>query len=294
MPTLRARWRVQYGFRSPPFGLMGRWVWLGLGLVGSAAFAQPSDRVDLGRLSTGATVSFVRGGSGEWGIEVRGTNVPRIQQPKPVRIEVFSAEDDIRPLVAGYQTVEKTAEGLDARSTIADRDGVSFRVQDRWSLDGAVVAVRRSVRVTGNAPGGFESSVVFAVDPSVNWSDVNCLAPGALYGDPTYDGERSPGGTLNHAARRFLLREDILPAPLFALSFRDGASVAVLDPAPRGDSTLEETRLTQAVMIDARFQFGALGAWQSITLLDPNEDNAARRVRLSFMADPAPSAGPGR
>jgi secondary thiamine-phosphate synthase enzyme len=28
----------------------------------------------------------------------------------------------------------------------------------------------------------------------------------------------------------------------------------------------------------------ALGTWQSITLLDPNEDNATRQVRLSFLA----------
>jgi secondary thiamine-phosphate synthase enzyme len=28
----------------------------------------------------------------------------------------------------------------------------------------------------------------------------------------------------------------------------------------------------------------ALGPWQSITLLDPNEDNASRRVRLSYLA----------
>lgn len=28
----------------------------------------------------------------------------------------------------------------------------------------------------------------------------------------------------------------------------------------------------------------ALGPWQSITLLDPNEDNATRKVRLSFLA----------
>jgi thiamine phosphate synthase YjbQ (UPF0047 family) len=27
-----------------------------------------------------------------------------------------------------------------------------------------------------------------------------------------------------------------------------------------------------------------LGTWQSITLLDPNADNATRRVRLSFLA----------
>ena len=98
------------------------------------------------------------------------------------------------------------------------------------------------------------------------------LAPGALYGDPTYDGERSAGGTLNYAARRFVMREDILPAPLFALSFANGASIAVLDPSPRGDTTVEESKLTQAVMTDARFQFGALGARQ--TGCD------ARRVRV--------------
>ncbi len=28
----------------------------------------------------------------------------------------------------------------------------------------------------------------------------------------------------------------------------------------------------------------ALGAWQSVALLDPNQDNATRRVRLSFLA----------
>ena len=58
------------------------------------------------------------------------------------------------------------------------------------------------------------------------------------------------------------MREDILPAPLFALSFNNGASVAVLDPSPRGDTTVEETP-TNAVMTDARFQFGALGARQA-------------------------------
>ena len=46
-------------------------------------------------------------------------------------------------------------------------DNVMFRVQDRWSLNGAVVSVRRKVEVVGNAPGGFNSSVVLTVDPSV-------------------------------------------------------------------------------------------------------------------------------
>ena len=101
---------------------------------------------------------------------------------------------------------------------------VVFRVNDNWSLSGAILSLRRKVEVSGNAPGGFYSSIALSVDPAIGWSEVNYLAPGVLYGDPTYDGDRSPGGTLNYAARRFVMREDILPAPLFALSFGNGAS----------------------------------------------------------------------
>ncbi|MGA2852606.1 MAG: hypothetical protein ABSE90_00535, partial [Verrucomicrobiota bacterium] len=219
--------------------------------------------MELGRLQTGATVSFVRAAGGKWGIEIAGAAAPLIQQSEPARLEVFRAEDDIRQIASGYKTVQKSATGIDAQAEIAFSNNVVFHVQDHWSLNGAVVSVSRKVEVTGNAPGGFDSSVEFMVAPSIQWTNVNCLAPGAIYGDPTFDGDRSPGGTLNYAAHRFSMREDILPAPLFALSFANGASVTVLDPSPRGDSTVAETRLTSPVMTDARFQFGALGAWQT-------------------------------
>ncbi len=231
-------------------------------LMVSATFAQQSDRVDLGRLQTGATASFVRSTEGEWGIEIAGATAPRILQPKPAKIEVFRTEDDINQLAAGYKTLEKSAAGIDALAEIRYGDNVVFSVRDNWSLSEEAVSVKRNVEVAGNAPGGFYSSVILTVDPSVSWTDVNCLAPGLLYGDPTYDGPRSPGGTLNYNAKRFMMREDILSAPLFALSFKNGASVAVLDPAPRGDTTVEETP-SRTVMTDARFQFGALGAWQT-------------------------------
>lgn len=238
---------------------------LGLGLAASNSHAQPTEHVELGGQTTGTIVSFVRDASGEWGLSIKGGTIPTLHQPKPARIEVYRADGDIRSLIAGYRTIEKSASGdeIDARAEIDCDDVVVFRVQDRWRLSGDVATVQRTVSVSGTAPGGFGSSIVFSVDPSVNWTDVNCLAPGVVYGDPTYDGERSPGGTLNFAARRFLAREDILPAPLFALSFKNGASVSVLDPSPRGDSTVEETTLAKEVMIDRRFQFGALGAWQT-------------------------------
>lgn len=237
-------------------------ILIGLCLTESVLLAQQGDHLDVGQLQTGATVRFVRAAEGEWGLEIAGGNTPTIRQNKPARVELYRSDSDIRPLAAGYKTLQKSDSGIAAQAEIT-QEGVVFRVQDKWSVNGAVLSMNRKVEVTGNAPGGFNSSVVFTIDPSVSWSNVNCMAPGILYGDPTYDGDRSPGGTLNYAAHRFLIREDILPAPLFALSFTNGASVAVLDPAPRGDTTVEETRLSKPVMIDARYQFGALGVWQS-------------------------------
>jgi hypothetical protein len=242
--------------------VFSKYVILGLYLTISVAFAQQDVRVDLGKLHSGATVSFVRTTGGEWGIEISGGITPRITQLKPAMIEVCRTDDDIRELATGYKTVCRTDSFIDAGAEIQYNEDVVFLLQDRWSLNGIVLSLQRKVKVVGNASAGFSSSVVFAVDSSVHWSDVNCLAPGALYGDPTYNGDRSPGGTLNYEARRFLMREDILPAPMFALSFNNGSSVAMLDPSPQGESTVEETKLLKEVMTDARFQFGAFGVWQ--------------------------------
>jgi hypothetical protein len=239
----------------------GHHLMLILGLAASLP-AQTRDRLHLGRLESGATVSFARSSSGGWSLEIDGGAAPRISQPKPANIEVLTGDQQVRELAAGYKNIRNSAGGIDANAEISYGDTAIFRVQDHWTLSGAVLSMRRKVEVVGNAPGGFDSAVVLMVDPSVRWADMNYMAPGALYGDPTYNGERSPGGTLNNAVHRYQMREDLLPAPLFALSFQNGASVTVLDPSPRGDSTLEETKLTKDVMTDARFQFGALGAWQ--------------------------------
>ncbi|MGA9294600.1 MAG: hypothetical protein WBV81_18565 [Ignavibacteriaceae bacterium] len=232
-------------------------------LMVPAMSAQQVDRIDLGKLKTGATVSFMSTSGGEWGIEIFGSSAPRITQLKPAQIEIFRKEKDILELAAGYSKIQKSGSDINASAEITYNGNVVFNVYDKWSLNGTVVSVQRKVEVAGSAPGGFNSTVAFTVDPSIRWSDVNCLAPGALYGDPAYDGDRSPGGTLNYAAHRFIMREDILPAPMFALSFKDGASIAMLDPSPNGESTVEETKLTKDVMTDARFQFGAFGAWQN-------------------------------
>jgi hypothetical protein len=242
--------------------MLGRNLILLLCISASVVFAQQSNQVELGKLETGATVSFVRAAKGKWGIEIFGGVAPRITQRSPVRIEVFQKENDLNELSTGYTTVLKSGSEIDASAEITYGKKVVFHVHDTWNISRTVLSVRRKVDVVGNAPGGFNSSIVFMVDSAVSWNNVNCMAPGAIYGDPTYNGDRSPGGKLNYEARRFFLREDMLPAPLFALSFSNGFSVAMLDPSPNGASTDEETKLVKNNMTDARFQFGAFGTWQ--------------------------------
>jgi hypothetical protein len=241
--------------------MFGKMALLGFSLTVTPACAHEGEHRELGHLQTGTTVSFVRTAEGSWGLQIAGTP-PGLIQPQPAQIEILGNDGTLHELAAGYTILLQSDSCILARSDIAFGDSVVFHLADRWTMSGAVVSVRRSVNVTGNAPGGFNSSLRLSADTSVHWSDVDFLVPGALYGDPAFNGERSPGGTLNYASRRLALREDMLPAPLFALSFRGGSSIALLDPSPQCQSTVDETRLRKDVMTDARFQFGALGAWQ--------------------------------
>lgn len=194
---------------------------------------------------------------------ISGGVAPQIQQLKPIGLEIYRSETDIRPIAAGYAKVDKVADGIDARADIFFETNTVFHVLDHWNISNAVLSLKRKVDVSGEAPGGFCTSITLAVDPAVNWTNVNFLAPGIIYGDPAFNGERSAGGTQNYAARRFLFREDIMAAPLLAIFFPNGASISELDPAPRGETILADNSMSAPALTDARLQFGALGVQQA-------------------------------
>ncbi len=75
--------------------MFGTCVLPGVCLARSTTFAPQGDRMELGRLQTGATISFVRAAGGEWGIEIAGATAPRLSQPQPVKLEVFRTEEDL-------------------------------------------------------------------------------------------------------------------------------------------------------------------------------------------------------
>jgi hypothetical protein len=242
--------------------MYGKCVVIGLCLTVTAACAQQGDRVVLGRLETGATVSFIRAAGGTWGIEISGGAAPRLTQQKPAQIEIFQGEENVRQIAAGYNSVQKQSDTVIARATVVGGGGAAFDVEDRWTVSGDVLSLGRKVQVTGTEDNaGFCSAIRLSTGHPVNWEDADYFAPGLLYGDPTYDGDSSPGGTLNYRARRFSIREDLMSAPLFALLFRNGSWAAVLDLAPSGETIMAESNApTDTPVIDERIQFGALGA----------------------------------
>ena len=234
--------------------MLGKRVILGLCLIVSAAFAQQGDRVDLGRLQTGATVSFARTEEDEWSIEISGGDVPRFTQRKPAQIEVYRGQENVQQLATGYQSVKKEADAILATAMLAGEGTATFVVEDLWKVSGDVLSLHRNVKVTGTEPNaGFYSAIRLSTAPSVKWEDVNCLIPGLLYGQY--------GGRFNYSTKRFTIREDNLSAPLFAFWLPDGNWAAVLDPAPRGDTTqVETTASADTPIIDEQIQFGALGS----------------------------------
>ena len=209
-----------------------------------------------------ASVTFVPVNGG-WGMRLSGPKLPKITQPNPARIEIYAGGEDSRTLAIPYASVERKADGVTAIAQIRDHQRPMFRILDRWAMRGNTLTVDRRVMALVDKPGGFSSNVAFQIDRSIGWNDVRFLAPAILYGDPTYDGERSPGGTLNFAAHRLMLREDFLPAPMFAVSFANGTSLSIMDPTPRGDTTEADTTLAAPTIVDPRIQVGAIGAEQA-------------------------------
>lgn len=228
------------------------------------ADATDRNRIELGRLANGAAVVFVRANSGDWGVEISGGAAPRITQPKPAQIEIFRGETNVQPLAAGYQTVQqllsregaqKETGNIVATARVAGESQAAFLVEDEWKVTESVLSLRRKVSVTGaEENAGFLSAIRLVTATTVKWEDADFFVPGLSYGDPANDGSSAAIRT-----KRFSLREDVLAAPLFGVSLHDGNWAAVLDLAPRGDTTAAESRGGGATIIDERVQFGALG-----------------------------------
>jgi hypothetical protein len=117
---------------------------------------------------------------------------------------LYRSDTDIRQLGTGYNAVKWQDGVMTGQSTIDAGGGASFSVTCQWVVDGNILTLNRMLSVRGNQRGaGFYSAIRLYTAPELTWPDVSFLAPGLLYGDPSHDGMRSPGGTMFDERRRF-------------------------------------------------------------------------------------------
>jgi len=225
-----------------------------------------NDAALFGRLQGGAEVSVVRGSDGQFGLAVAGAGQASAGQDKPIQLELFDSDGQVSRLQAGYDRLDREGRGLTGRGQIKIREA-AVQVEDRWTCDGHVLAVDRTLKVRGSDAGGFLSAVLLDLAQRQTWPEVQCLVPGMIYGGFENLTETAIGGRAHYRLGQFdvRIREDRLPAPLVAARFKDRTSLAVLNPRPAGATTAADAADVTAAkpLVDRRFAFGALGASES-------------------------------
>ena len=220
-----------------------RLLFLSAAMLYVCAACSPSGEAVIASVPSGAKAALVQTPGGSWGVRVAGNGLQTLLQPKPVRLEFYIPEEQPRVMDMPYSSVVRSKGGYLATAEISAGYGVYFSVNDLWTKTEGGVSVSREVKVKGRFEGaGFATSFNLLADEGVEWRDVLFFAPGLLYGDSSFDGPTSPGGTRYDQAHVFTFREDFLPAPMYGMRFSDGQTVTILDAAPDATTTLAETQ----------------------------------------------------
>ena len=167
------------------------------------ALAQPkqtgveANRIVLGQLTNGAEVAFIAGRLGRLGNRDLRFSCPARNATEASANRGLSRRRQRERACRGLSVAAERNRSIVATAKLEGGGKASFAVDDRWKISGDVVSLSRKVSVIGaEQNAGFFSAIRFITPPAVAWSDVEYLAPGLLYGDPSHDGDSSPGGRL--------------------------------------------------------------------------------------------------
>ncbi len=232
-----------------------------------------------------ASCRATRGPSG-WGLHVRWAG-HTATQPHPLSAEVWTPEG-VRAHQAAYQDLQVTDGGWTGDAHLDVGGGVTLHAKDEWRVQAGALHLARTVQVQGDAPGGFLTAFTLTLAEPRGWPDVDSFAPGMLYGWTEAVAPQAIGGVRHYleGARAVRIREDRLPAPLFGVSLRDGASLSVLNPQPRGDTTRADSQDREGTpLVDDRFTFAALGGEEQGGHLSVGLYHPGTEGEVTYLAD---------
>jgi hypothetical protein len=209
-------------------------------------------------------VNSRRNSDGTWGLSVTGAGLASGSYSQPMQIEIWdSAKDGVQMLCSGYNSLTRSEGNWVGVGRLRMSEQVSFVFSDLWTFNNGTLRLVRSVRVHGNSDGGFLSATTMRINKRQAWPDVEWFAPGMIYGGFDHLSPDAIGGRSGYRAGDYKvrIREDRMPAPLIASRFIDHSTLAILNRAPNGTTTVADARsVTPGVLIDETFRFGAIGA----------------------------------
>lgn len=226
------------------------------------------------------------------GATLRVAGQPRWRSPAPLQARILTA-DGGTPWVSGpYRTIASDGDAVVATGELELPGDGMLQISDRWRADGAIIRMARTATV--ERPGsarGFLTAFEFESAGPCDLDGVEPFLPAVMYGDNSFLPADAVGSRRHRDAgiTDFLVREDVLPAPLAAA--RDkvcGAAIAVMHANPSGTTTVSDsTDLTAHTLVDGRFGFASLGFREvdgrlRIAFWYPGTEGGAARVHFDW------------
>jgi len=224
--------------------------------------AQSASERKIGTLQSGETVIARETHSG-WGISVAYAGDASAEQPNPIYLLFADKRNRKRVAESGYQEIELRDKGFLGRAIVEGPGRSRFTITDSWTISGDALSLMRSVLVTGNSESEFLTAITLRQIQITAPAEIRYFAPGLIYGTAENLTPAAIGGadTFRSSGEHVIqIREDRMPAPEFGVWYPDGTGLAVLDAAPNGSTTREDSHDTAVrALTDDRFRFGALG-----------------------------------
>jgi hypothetical protein len=210
----------------------------------------------LGELMGGYHVYFMENNKEAWGLSIKKNGYEIYKQKNPVNFE-FNHEGKIESISQAYNNILIKDDKVSCSASVVWKSSI-IHVNDVWTIEGNDLLLSRSVKIEGSEEGGFMSSISLLGTKIINRDSMLFFAPGMIYGDPSNLSRNAIGGLETETTIQ--IREDRLPAPLFASMFKNGETICIFNPDPKGNTTQEDSEDSEAkTLIDNRFKFGSLG-----------------------------------
>ncbi len=207
--------------------------------------------------------SAIKNADGTHGLAVSMPGAASAGQTAPLRVALWNGRTDAGPstLQGGYASLRGAGDEWVGTGVLKAAGGVELEFTDRWTVMKNTLRLRREVRVSGDASGGFTSVAALQLKNAKPWPQMEWFAPGMIYGnfDHMRDNSFGSGNYYKPGDYTVWIREDRMPAPLLATRLPDCGTFAVLNSAPDSRTTETEGQsFSLEPMADERFRFGAI------------------------------------